>query len=186
MFVRPGRSAGFTLIELLVVIVIIATLAGMAVLSLGGSDVRAWKGETQRLAGVLQLVVDRAVIDNSHYGVVFNSDGYSVVRYDPTSLEWQSPEADAETASTMAQRFAVHQLPGNMRVEVLQQAELPSAASDEDTEDPVPQFIALASGEVLPAELAVVLLEDREVSRAASISYSSLYGLQLQWQTDDY
>ena len=54
---NSGR--GFTLIELLVVIVIIATLAGMAVLSLGGAGDRVWAGEVQRFAGLLRLVARR-------------------------------------------------------------------------------------------------------------------------------
>lgn len=180
---RTRRSAGFTLIELLVVIVIIATLAGMAVLSLGSSGARAWNSEVQRLAAVLQLVADRAVIDKAHYGLVLKSDGYTVVRYDATTMHWQAPEPGSARAG--AARFAAHQLPENMRLEVLEQAEIPSAAGDDD-DDPTPQFVALSTGEVLPVGLALLLLEDREVARAASITYSSLNGLRLQWQSDDF
>lgn len=190
MFAGPGRSRGFTLIEVLVVIVIIATLAGMAVLSLGNSGARAWSGEVQRLAALLQLVADRALIDKAHYGVVLESDGYSVVRYNPTELQWQS--LDEAAAKSVAARFVAHQLPDNMRLEVLEQTELPAAeatefAAEEDSdEQPVPQFVALSSGEVLPVELAMFLLQDGDISRGATISYNSLHGLQLEWQADDY
>lgn len=177
------HSAGFTLIELLVVIVIIATLAGMAVLSLGSSGARAWNSEVQRLAAVLQLVADRAVIDKAHYGLVLESDGYTVVRYDAVSMKWQAPEPSGSRAS--GARFAAHQLPENMRLEVLEEAEMPTGGGDDD-DNQIPQFVALSTGEVLPVELALLLLEDREVARAASISYSSLSGLRLQWQSDDF
>lgn len=178
------HSAGFTLIELLVVIVIIATLAGMAVLSLGSSGARAWSSEVQRLAAVLQLVADRAVIDKAHYGLVLESDRYTVVRYDATNMQWQSPEPGDSRAG--AARFAAHQLPENMRLEVLEEAEIPTATGNDDDDGPMPQFVALSTGEVLPVELALLLIEDREVARAASITYSSLSGLQLQWQSDDF
>ena len=192
MFARPvfrsrsrlSRSAGFTLIELLVVIVIIATLAGMAVLSLGSSGARAWNSEAQRLASVLQLVADRAVIDKAHYGMVLETDSYKVVRYDAASMTWQAPESDGSRSG--AARFAAHQLPENMRLEVLEEAEMPRAEGGDDDDNLVPQFVALSTGEVLPVELALLLLEDREIARAASITYSSLNGLQLQWQSDDF
>ncbi|MFC6635653.1 type II secretion system minor pseudopilin GspH [Microbulbifer taiwanensis] len=188
MCATANRNRGFTLIEVLVVIVIIATLAGMAVLSLGNSGARAWSGEVQRLAALLQLVADRALIDKAHYGVVLEPDGYSVVRFNPTELEWQS--LDEAVAKSVAARFVAHQLPDNMRLEVLEQAELPSAEATEfaaesaEDEQPIPQFIALSSGEVLPVELAMFLLDAGDTSRGATISYSSLHGLQLEWQAE--
>ncbi|SDZ80193.1 type II secretion system minor pseudopilin GspH [Microbulbifer marinus] len=186
----PRHSRGFTLIEVLVVIVIIATLAGMAVLSLGNSDARAWSGEVQRLAALLQLVADRALIDKAHYGVVLEQDRYSVVRFDPAAMQWQSLETGA--AKSLAARFATHELPGNMRLEVIAEAELPAAApaefaaDQEDAEQSLPQFVALSSGEILPVELALFLLQDADISRGASISYNSLHGLQLEWQADEF
>ncbi|WP_323844159.1 prepilin-type N-terminal cleavage/methylation domain-containing protein [Microbulbifer magnicolonia] len=190
MRARPSRSHGFTLIEVLVVIVIIATLAGMAVLSLGNSGARAWSGEVQRLAALLQLVADRALIDKAHYGVVLEQDAYRVVRFDPATLKWQS--LDAVAAKSVAARFVAHQLPGNMRIEVISEAELPSsapaefAAEADDSAQPIPQFVALSSGEILPVELAMFLLQDGDIGRGATISYTSLHGLQLEWQADDY
>ncbi|SHE55344.1 general secretion pathway protein H [Microbulbifer donghaiensis] len=184
------QSRGFTLIEVLVVIVIIATLAGMAVLSLGNSGARAWSGEVQRLAALLQLVADRALIDKAHYGVVFESDRYSVVRFDPTVMKWQA--LDAAAAKSPAARFVTHQLPGNVRLEVIAEAQLPAsapaefAAEADEAEQPIPQFVALSSGEILPVELAMFLLQDGDAGRGATISYNSLHGLQLEWQADDY
>lgn len=185
----PGRNRGFTLIELLVVIVIIAVLAGMAVVSLGGAGGRAWSAEVQRLANLLQLVADRALIDKAHYGVVFEPDSYTVVRFDPETMTWQS--LDDAGQGGRAARFMSHQLPANIRLEVLNEAELPLSdsaefAADRDNGDqPMPQFVSLSSGEVLPAELAVVLLEGDRVQREARMAYSSLYGLELDWGGGD-
>ncbi|QKX18242.1 type II secretion system protein [Microbulbifer sp. YPW1] len=210
MRVAACRQRGFTLIELLVVIVIIASLAGMATLSLSNSDSRNWTGEVQRLANLLQLVSDRALIDKMHYGVVFEEDSYQVVRYDTATMKWQTIDFSGQAgASASARRFTAHQLTPNMRLEILSQTELPgardadssfggsrasgSSSSKDDKagkkgkeEEILPQFAALSSGEVLPVEIAFLLLKDGDVGRAAVISYSSLYGMQLEWQSDEY
>lgn len=187
---RPSQSRGFTLVELLVVIVIIATLAGMAIVSLGSSGARVWEGEVQRLSALLQLIADRALIDKAHYGVVLEPESYTVVYFDPDTMTWQAP--DAAIVGNRSQRFAAHEFPPNVRLEVISGAELPSTESTEfaeeesaDEESFKPQFVALSSGEVLPVELAVYLLEEGDFARGATISYSSLYGLQLEWQADE-
>ena len=203
------RQRGFTLIELLVVIVIIASLAGMATLSLNNTDSRNWTGEVQRLANLLQLVADRALIDKAHYGVVFEEQGYQVVRYDSSSMKWQEVDFSGQPAAANARRFTAHELPPTMRLEVLSQTELPGAESkntsfggtrrsttdtdkdrsskrNKDEKEILPQFAALSSGEVLPVEIGFFLMKNGDIGRAAIISYSSLYGMQLEWQSDEY
>ncbi|MFV8782588.1 type II secretion system minor pseudopilin GspH [Microbulbifer sp. SA54] len=194
------RQRGFTLIELLVVIVIIATLAGMATLSLGNSEGRNWTGEVQRLANLLQLVADRALIDKAHLGVVLEEDGYTVVRYDNSAMKWVELDFADNPASANARRFTSHELPQNMRIEVLSQTELPGAnssdaefgrekgkgsSSKKDSKEALPQFAALSSGEVLPIEVAVHLLKNEKVARSAVVSYSTLHGMELEWLSDE-
>ncbi|MFD1217667.1 MULTISPECIES: type II secretion system protein [Microbulbifer] len=201
------RQPGFTLIELLVVIVIIATLAAMASLSVSSAGGRNWKGEVQRLANLLQLVADRALIDKVHLGVVVEEDRYSIVRYDSSTMQWQEMDFSGDPNSTNARRFTAHELPPNMQLEVISQTELPgaddqqaefgretggrgmapAAQNSDDDEEILPQFAALSSGEVLPVEIAVHLLSEgnREIGRSAIISYSSLHGMQLEWLSDD-
>ncbi|WP_226703139.1 prepilin-type N-terminal cleavage/methylation domain-containing protein [Microbulbifer elongatus] len=209
MRVAACRQRGFTLIELLVVIVIIASLAGMATLSLNNTDSRNWTGEVQRLANLLQLVADRALIDKAHYGVVFEEQGYQVVRYDSSSMKWQEMDFSGQPAAANARRFTAHELPPTMRLEVLSQTELPGAESKntsfggtrrsttdtdkdrsskrkKDEKEILPQFAALSSGEVLPVEIGFFLMKNGDIGRAAIISYSSLYGMQLEWQSDEY
>ena len=203
-----SRQQGFTLIELLVVIVIIATLAGMATLSLGNSDSRKWTGEVQRLANLLQLVADRALIDKTHLGVVIENDRYTIVRYDAGNMKWLEMDFSGSPDAANARRFTAHELPPNMRLEVISQSELPGADNPQaeygrragsagggsfgsgksrgnDEDEILPQFAALSSGEVLPVEIAVHLLKNGDVGRSALISYSSLHGMQLEWMSDD-
>jgi len=196
-----ARQRGFTLIELLVVIVIIATLAGMATLSLNNTDSRNWNGEVQRLANLLQLVADRALIDKKHYGVVIDDHRYQVVSYDTGTMTWQevdfSGAASAVVSQASARRFTAHELPPNMRLEVISQTELPGAdakaefgsrsggGSKKDEEKLLPQFAALSSGEVLPVEIAFYLLKGNDIGRGALISYSSLHGMELEWDSDE-
>ncbi|GAA5444576.1 hypothetical protein Misp06_02763 [Microbulbifer sp. NBRC 101763] len=184
------RNRGFTLVEILVVIVIIASLAGMAVMSLGSSGVRVWEGEVRRLSALLQLISDRALIDKSHYGVVLEPESYTVVRFNPATMTWQAPDA---AAGKRSQRFALHELPPNVRLEVIAGAELPSTESTEfaeeessDEESAKPHFVALSSGEVLPVELVMYLVDEGDFARGATITYNSLYGLQLEWQADEF
>ena len=203
MRVAARHQRGFTLIELLVVMVIIAALAGMATLSLGNTDTRHWTGEVQRLGNLLQLVADRALIDKAHYGVVIEERSYQVVRYDPATLKWQQIDFSSVPGAANAanaRRFSAHELPPNMRLEILSQSELPGANGGEATfggkskssgkkgkdDEVLPQFAALSSGEVLPVEIALFLMKDRDIGRGAIISYSSLHGMELEWQADDY
>ncbi|HEY8569348.1 type II secretion system protein [Microbulbifer sp.] len=202
MRVAARCQRGFTLIELLVVIVIIASLAGMATLSLNNTDSRKWTGEVQRLGNLLQLVADRALIDKAHYGVVFEERSYQVVRYDSSAMKWQEIDFSAAPNVANARRFAAHELPPNMRIEVLSQTEMPGATSQQSSfggnrnssgsrggkgkEERLPQFAALSSGEVLPVEIGFFLLKDGKDGRGAIISYSTLNGKELEWQADEY
>ncbi|HHW1821654.1 TPA: type II secretion system minor pseudopilin GspH [Pseudomonas aeruginosa] len=62
-------SRGFTLIELMVVMVIISVLIGLAVLSTGfASTSRELDSEAERLAGLIGVLTDEAVLDNREYG----------------------------------------------------------------------------------------------------------------------
>ena len=64
-------SRGFTLIELMVVMVIISVLIGLAVLSTGfASTSRELDSEAERLAGLIGVLTDEAVLDNREYGAM--------------------------------------------------------------------------------------------------------------------
>lgn len=82
-------SRGFTLIELMVVMVIISVLIGLAVLSTGfASTSRELDSEAERLAGLIGVLTDEAVLDNREYGLRLERDAYQVLRYDEAKARW--------------------------------------------------------------------------------------------------
>ncbi|HAG20441.1 MAG TPA: type II secretion system protein GspH, partial [Pseudomonas sp.] len=83
------RARAFTLIELLVVIVLLGILVSVAVLSVGGSSTsRELRDEARRLAALIGVMSDEAVLDSREYGLLINSEGYRVLRYDETAMRW--------------------------------------------------------------------------------------------------
>lgn len=92
----PTRGAGFSLIELLVVIVILAIMAGMVLLSMGTlrSDEPA-ETEARRLAALLELVAEEALVQGRDYGVEFFADGYRFLSFDPDSGLWSVVDDEA-------------------------------------------------------------------------------------------
>jgi len=71
------RSAGFTLLELMVVLVLIGIIFSFAALSLRGTDISdLMEQETRRLAMLLELAGDEAVLRGEELAVNFTDDGY--------------------------------------------------------------------------------------------------------------
>ena len=93
----PGRRtrAGFTLIELLVVVVVIGIISGIVVLSIGilGDD-RALQQQAQRLASLIELAEEEAVMQGREFGLEFQRGGYRFVEYDPLANRWQELVGD--------------------------------------------------------------------------------------------
>ena len=87
------RARAFTLIELLVVIVLLGILVSVAVLSVGGSSTsRELRDEARRLAALIGVLSDEAVLDSREYGLLVNSEGYRVLRYDEAATRWLDVE----------------------------------------------------------------------------------------------
>ncbi|MBB4821413.1 general secretion pathway protein H [Pseudomonas alcaligenes] len=146
----PAKGqGGFTLIELLVVLVIIGCLVGLAVLSTGvAGPSRELNNEAERLAGLIGVLVDEAVLDNREYGLRLDADGYRLLRFDEAKARWQ--EVGEESHKLPAWAELKFELEGAALA-------LPSPVADDDEkpkEQPrAPQLLILSSGELSPFRL---------------------------------
>ena len=160
-----NQAKGFTLIELLVVLVILGSLIGIAVLSVGiAGPGRELHNEAERLAGLIGVLAEEAVLDNQEYGLLLSREAYQVLRYDSTKQAWQVLSNKP------------HQLPAwaQLSVELEGAAlELPAAEGEEPSKTTlVPQLLLLSSGEISPFRL---LLGERRAD-----------GLRLQLVSDGF
>lgn len=150
---RPARHsrpavAGFSLIELLVVVFIIGLFAGAAVLSLSvaGPD-RELERESFRLRSLLNALLEEAVLETRNYGVVFTQRGYRFVVYDYQRLDWLEPAGDY--------LLREHRFPEPLELTLIMedsQVALASELGPASLEQPVPQVVLLATGEMTPFE----------------------------------
>lgn len=143
---RPNQAKGFTLIELLVVLVILGSLIGIAVLSVGiAGPSRELHNEAERLAGLIGVLAEEAVLDNQEYGLLLSREAYQVLRYDSLKQSWQALSSKP------------HQLPvwAELSVELEGTAlQLPLPEGEADSEGTLtPQLLLLSSGEISPFRL---------------------------------
>ncbi|MTZ14017.1 type II secretion system protein GspH [Pseudomonas sp. JL972] len=156
------RARAFTLIELLVVIVLLGILVSLAALTTGSSSTsRELRDEARRIAALIGVLSDEAVLDSREYGLLVNHEGYRVLRYDEVDARWREVE-----------RRKVHRLPEWMRLELeldgtplelvapLKQTDDRAGLSDADSRERSrerksgprlePQLLILSSGELSP------------------------------------
>ena len=83
-------NKGFTLIEIMVVIVIIGVVVSFITLAInnGGSTPQLQQEEAQRLASLLTLANQEAILQAKELGVAFTSEGYRF--YEWRGLQWQA------------------------------------------------------------------------------------------------
>ncbi len=151
-------SRGFTLIELMVVMVIISVLIGLAVLSTGfASTSRELDSEAERLAGLIGVLTDEAVLDNREYGLRLERDAYQVLRYDEAKARWLPVARDSHRLPEWAElTFELDGLAGS------------KGEKEQKKGTDQPQLLILSSGELSPFRLR--LAERGPEGRALSLS----------------
>lgn len=73
---RDGYRRGFTLLELLIVVVIAGITLGLVSLNAMPSDRQALQGEAQRIALLMQLARDEAIVRNQPIAFEATQEGY--------------------------------------------------------------------------------------------------------------
>jgi len=86
-------ARGFTLLELLVVVAIAGITLGIVSLNAFGGDRRALQNDAQRIALLLQLTREEAILRNRPTAFEADATGYRVLVSDDSG--WQLPDQDA-------------------------------------------------------------------------------------------
>jgi general secretion pathway protein H len=138
-------SRGFTLIELLVVVVIIAIVAATAVLSGVGSDrARVVQTEAQRLAQLVEMARDEAVLRNRELGLQVREGSYRFMYFDVSDQRWHALEQ---------RPFQERTLENVILVLDVEQRGRPVATTRNDRSEP--QIVIFSSGEQTPFAIEV-------------------------------
>ena len=136
------RARGFTLLEVLVVLLIIGILVSFAALSIKRADT-AVPDEARRLAALIRLAGEEAVLQGQEYAVQFEAEAYSFLTFD--GEEWLPVEDD--------EILRPRELPHDVVVELAMEGE-PITLGEEDEKTP-PRIFILSSGEMSPFQLTV-------------------------------
>lgn len=157
---RPGGypssppARGFTLLELLVAMVIVGIIASFAVLSVGdGGRDATQRREAERLAALLSLAADEAVLRGRELGLALDPDGYAFLTLE--GERWRPAAGDGPLGD--------RRLPAPFRLAAeVEGRYLPLAKRRKGTA-PAPAVLLYSSGEQTPSRLSV---EDPELRLA--------------------
>ena len=105
------KQFGFTLIEILVVVIIVATISGIALMSMGliGDD-RELDTERKRLATLIEVAQDEAMMQGREFGLELMTSTHRFVEFDPFSAQWSEILGD--------ELFRLRKLPEGMEFEL--------------------------------------------------------------------
>lgn len=135
---RPAR--GFSLLELLVVLLLIGIILTMATLSVGPVGNRADSAsEAHRLAALLQLAREQAVLQGLEHGLEVSRGGYRVLAFEDD--QW-APLSD----TTWRPRV----LPEGLRLDLAIEGRALALPAEQPGE---PQLLLLSSDEMTPFEI---------------------------------
>lgn len=142
-------SRGFTLMEIMVVVVLMGILASLAVLSVGGGPRDRLAEEGQRLAALVELQQQEAILSGEIRGVQFSRQGYAILTLDKQGT-WSPPNA----TDTLIR----HELPEDMALGLwVDNRPAPLEKSS------FPQILLLNSGEATEFVAVFGLAEDQSL-----------------------
>lgn len=159
-------------------VVIIAIVSAVALLSLGllGGD-RELETEARRLAALVEVAQDEAMMQGREFGLEFMTDSYRFVEYDPLSSQWMELFGD--------DMFRMRQLPEDVEFDLYLEGkrillDFEPAEMEEPEEDApmrmvedtyAPHILIYSSGDVTPFELEITRrLADQSVRLEADLT----------------
>jgi general secretion pathway protein H len=157
-----ARLRGFTLIEILVVVVIMAIVISLALLSISvtGRDTQIDE-ESQRVAGLLDMLHERAVIEGHDFGLRLEPAAYEFLAFDTGRGQWVPFDQEREFRHRNLPPGLAFQLELDSRQVVLQPID-PNFSSS--AAPPPPQLAIAASGDSTP--FRITLVRDETKARA--------------------
>ncbi len=156
---HSGHAKGFTLIELLVVIAIIAIVTASVLLSINvvGDD-REARTEARRLASLVEVALDEALMQGRDFGLELSSSGYRFVEYDPLTLSWAEVIGDDTLRlRSLPEGVSMQLFMEDKRVPLAEQFEEieESASGSVNANAYAPHLLIFSSGDLTPFELHI-------------------------------
>jgi len=136
------RNRGFTLIEIMVVLIIMGIVLSFVTLSVGNSGQTQLQQEAQRLASLLTLASQEAILQAKEFGVAFTPEGYRF--YEWQGQKWQALNND--------ELFHLRTLPPTIQLVFYLESEPLQLERKVDQ----PQLLLLSSGEFTPFEVRLM------------------------------
>ena len=139
-----SRSSGFTLLEVLVVVALISIIVGFVVLSIGdGGKTQLLEQSAKRLASLLKLVSEEAILTNQEFALAVTEEGY----------EFQILAGKDWAAIADDPMLRPRQLESGVQMALsIETTEIDLQAQDE--KDPARLYL-LSSGEMTPFEMTL-------------------------------
>jgi general secretion pathway protein H len=141
-------ARGFTLLEIMVVLVLIGIITSFALLSVGGGPRARLAEEAQRLAALVELHQQEAILSGEPHGIQFGRAGYTMLSLGEKG-EWRSP--------TAADTLIRHALPEDIALSLW----IEGQPTDLKTTGKLPQVVVLASGETTEFVAVLGFADDR-------------------------
>ncbi len=188
MAASPARSRAFTLIEVLVVVVIVGIISSVVLLSTSLiDDDRGVRQDARRMASLIELAADEALLQGRDLGIEFVQRGYRFVEYDPYLAQWFEIAGDEllrprELQDDLEMRLFIEDRRVLLAAE---HARIGGARADDDsrrTADYAPHALIMSSGNLSPFSVEIVR-DERPTGFAVEVTPAG--GVEIDDGSDD-
>ena len=89
LYQSAHNQDGFSLIELVIVLLIIGFLSSMVIINIGNNFNRELRSEAERFQKIVIAGSDEAIFSSSEIGVIFQQNGYQLLRFNAALNLWE-------------------------------------------------------------------------------------------------